>query len=265
MDPETTVDLISSSGSLNSNVHTATSDCNQSLSDDPDVDEYARNNGLTIDSLKLDPWKDLLQRDDRIAASIIQTDFGELIESEKRLEELAFRSILGKAEQWSVPAESLALLQQACKPCTDREVAAHMAELCFTETGELKKLKVEPPALRSDHQADCRRLNRRVKAFQKVPLPDHHLPLHPVDVEQGEGLEFPESARKGDETLMKGLSKEKIEVTEETLMFLIQSLKANWSDDEQRELMEDISTYTGVRKHRSGFRQVPDRTRTDMT
>jgi hypothetical protein len=121
-----------------------------------------------------------------------------------------------------------------------------MAELCFSETAELKKLKTEEPALRSDHHADCRSLERRVKAFQKVPLPNHHLPLHPVDVEQGEGLEFPESARKGDEALMKSISKETIEVTKDTLMFLVQSLKADWSDNEQRELMENISTYTGV-------------------
>ncbi|KAK3954476.1 hypothetical protein QBC32DRAFT_322561 [Pseudoneurospora amorphoporcata] len=248
MNLETTVDLISSNDSLHSNAHTTTSDCYQSISDDPDADEYARHNGLTIDSLKSDPWKGLLERDDRIAATLIETDFGELIESEKRLEELAFRPILGKAEQWSVSAESLKLLQQVCKPCTDREAAAHMAELCFTETAELMKLKVEQPALRSDHQADCRRLERRVKAFQKVPLADHHLPLHPVDVEQGEGLEFPESARKGDEALMKSLSKETIEVTKDTLLFLAQSLKADWSDDEHHELMEDISTYTGLNR-----------------
>ena len=246
MDLETAVDLVSSNGSLHTDVRIPTSDWDQSVSDDPDADEYARRNGLTIDSLKLDPWNSVLERDDRIAATLTQTDFGELIESEKRLDELAFRPILGKAEQWSVSAESLTLLQQVCKPCTDREVADHMAELCFTQTGELKKLKVEPPVLRSDHQADCRRLERRVKAFQKVPLADHHLPLHPVDIEQGEGLEFPESARKGDEALMKSLSKETVEVTKDTLMFLVQSLKADWSDDEQRELMEEFSTYAGV-------------------
>ncbi|CCC11756.1 hypothetical protein SMACR_04738 [Sordaria macrospora] len=248
MDPETTVDLISSNDSLHTNVRTPTSDCDQPVSDGPDADEYARNHGLSIDSLNSDPWKGLLERDDRIAVTLIQTDFGDLIESERRLEELAFRSILEKAEQWSVSAESLTILQQVCKPCTDREVAAHMAELCFTDTGELKKLKVEQPALRSDHQADCRRLERRVKAFQKVLLEDHHLPLHPVDVEQGEGLKFPESARKGDEALMNSLSKETIEVTKDTLMFLVQGLKADWSDDEQRELMEDISTYTGLNR-----------------
>lgn len=260
MDPETTVDLISSNDSLHTNVRTPTSNCDQLVSDGPDADEYARNHGLSIDSLNSDPWKGLLERDDRIAVTLIQTDFGDLIESERRLEELAFRSILEKAEQWSVSAESLTILQQACKPCTDREVAAHMAELCFTETGVLKKLKVEQPALRSDHQADCRRLERRVKAFQKVLLEDHHLPLHPVDVEQGEGLEIPESARKGDEALMKSLSKETIEVTKDTLMFLVQGLKADWSDDEQRELMEDISTYTGVCNIEVVIRQVPHRT-----
>ncbi|KAK3339175.1 hypothetical protein B0H65DRAFT_292439 [Neurospora tetraspora] len=245
MDLETSADLISLEDSLPSNAYTATSDCDQSISDDPDADEYARYHGLTVDSLKLDPWKGLLERDVCIAATLIQTEFGELIESKRPLEELAFRPILGKAEQWSVSAESLTLLQQVCKPCTDREVAGHMEELCFTE---LRKLKVEQPALRSDHQSDCRRLERRIKAFQKVPLPDHHLPLHPVDVEQGEGLEFPESARKGDEALMKSLSKETIEVTKDTLMFLVQSLKADWSDDEQRDLMESISTYTGLNR-----------------
>lgn len=246
MDLEASTDLISLESSLPSNACTATSDCDQSsISDDPNADEYARCHGLTVDSLELDPWKGVLERDACIAATLIQTEFGELIESEKPLEELAFRPILGKAEQWSVSAESLALLQQVCKPCTDREIAEHMAELCFTETAELR-LKIEQPVLRSDHQADCRRLERRIKAFHKVPLPDHHLPLHPVDIEQGEGLEFPESARKGDETLMESLTQETIEVTKDTLMFLVQSLKADWGDDEYRDLMESVSTYSGV-------------------
>ncbi|KAK3400039.1 hypothetical protein B0T20DRAFT_452169 [Sordaria brevicollis] len=248
MDLETSIDLTSSGGPLSSNALTPTSDNDQSVSDEPDVDEYARRHGLTVDSLRLDPWKDLLERDDRIAATLIQTDFGELVESQKPLQELAFRPILGKAEQWSVPAESLVLLQQVCKPCTDQEVADHMAGLCFTKTAELKKLKVEQPALRSDHPSDCRRLERKFKAFQQVPLSDHRLPLHPVDIEQGEGLGFAKSARKSDEALMKSLSKETIEVTKDTLMFLIQSLKADWSDDEQRELMEDVSTHAGLNR-----------------
>ncbi|EGO58957.1 hypothetical protein NEUTE1DRAFT_99149 [Neurospora tetrasperma FGSC 2508] len=191
MDLETSTDLISLESSLPSNACRATSDCDQSsISDDPDADEYARCHGLTVDSLKLDPWKGVLERDACIAATLIQTEFGEIIESEKPLEELAFRPILGKAEQWSVSAESLALLQQVY----------------------------------------------------------HHLPLHPVDIEQGEGLEFPESARKGDEALMESLTKETIEVTKDTLMFLVQSLKADWGDDEQRDLMESVSTYSGLNR-----------------
>ncbi|KAK3487607.1 uncharacterized protein B0T23DRAFT_322770 [Neurospora hispaniola] len=191
MDLETSTDLVSLESSLPSNACTATSDCDRSsISDDPDADEYARCHGLTVDSLKLDPWKGVLERDACIAATLIQTEFGEIIESEKPLEELAFRPILGKAEQWSVSAESLALLQQAY----------------------------------------------------------HHLPLHPVDIAQGEGLEFSESARKGDEALKESLTKETIEVTKDTLMFLVQSLKADWGDDEQRDLMESVSTYSGLNR-----------------
>ncbi|KAK3502543.1 hypothetical protein B0T13DRAFT_394557 [Neurospora crassa] len=204
MDLETSTDLISLESSLPSNACTATSDCDQStISDDPDADEYARCHGLTVDSLKLDPWKGILERDARIAATLIQTEFGELIESENPLEELAFRPILGKAEQWSVSAESLGLLQQIF----------------------------------------------------------HRLPLHPVDIEQGEGLEFPEGARKGDEALMESLTKETIEVTKDTLMFLVQSLKAGWGDDEQRDLMESVSTYSGLNRVEPATPPLSPRTR----
>lgn len=56
---------------------------------------------------------------------------------------------------------------------------------------DAKRLKLELPILRSNHNVDVLRQQRDIAAMQDTSLNDHHLPLDPVDNDIDEGLVFP--------------------------------------------------------------------------
>ncbi|KAK0702088.1 hypothetical protein B0T26DRAFT_796174 [Lasiosphaeria miniovina] len=153
------------------------------------VDEYAQYNGLTIDSLGLDPWPGSLNDGGFIAASSHRLEDEQLIEL-KELTECLFRPIIPTPEQWQAPIKSLQFLQKQ--------------------------------------------------------LPQHRLPLHPTNANKGEGLEFPDSSKHKHSAIIESLEKETLEVNRDTLGYLVQILKENWSEGDRRDFVESISTYTGV-------------------
>lgn len=230
--------------SLKESIQTQFSPTTESPLSFVEADHYARCNALTVDSLAFD-WQRLVEHDHAINSTLDDLEPGQLIEH-IQLQECLFRVIIPTAEQWQMPAASLQVLQQACKRFKDDEVKDLASQQCFPETSRWKSLKLEAPALRSDHGTDCRRLARQVKAFMKEPLPDHRLPLHPVDVDIGEGLEFPKSMAQRDREQMKIAEGENLGVTKDTLVYLTQSLKSVLTEADQREFVESVSTYQGV-------------------
>ncbi|KAK3318992.1 hypothetical protein B0H66DRAFT_575586 [Apodospora peruviana] len=209
-----------------------------------EADEYARCNGLTIDCLS-NRWPGLVDHDEAIATTLTKTEPGELIELQD-LQECLFRPIIPMPDHWQVPLGSLKLLGETCKPCKEGEIVRLTTQLCFPWTSESKTLKIEPPILQSDHDADCQHLARKVEAYLAGPLPDHRLPLHPTDVDKDEGLKFPTRARIGNELVMKSLGRETIKVNRKTLAVLVHNLKAEWTSADQKEFVEGLWTYNGL-------------------
>jgi hypothetical protein len=230
--------------SLKESIQSHYSPSAESIHSFANADQYARYNGLTIDSLLFD-WQQLVDHDQAITATLADLEPGQLIEN-VQLQECMFRAIIPTTEQWQMPVASLHILRQVCKRCNEDEVADLVSQECFPETLKSKSLKLEVPALRSDHGTDCRRLARRVKGFLKEPLPDHRLPLHPADIDKGEGLEFPESFARMDKEQMRTLEKEHLAVTKETFVYLVQSLKSELTEHGLRDLVESVTTYQGV-------------------
>ncbi|KAK3378740.1 hypothetical protein B0T24DRAFT_693907 [Lasiosphaeria ovina] len=182
MEFETGVNLLALKGSFQGHFPAVTAEIPSS---DIDVDEYARYNGLTIDSFGLDPWPGSLNDGGFIAASSHRLEDEQLIEL-KELTECLFRPIIPTPEQWQAPVKSLQLLQQ------------------------------------------------------------HRLPLHPTNANKGEGLEFPDSSKHKHGAIIESLGKETLEVTRDTLGYLVQILKEDWSEGDRRDFVESISTYMGV-------------------
>lgn len=208
-------------------------------------DLYARQNELTIDSC-LFGWDLLSGPDAGIDSTLVELGPGQLVETAE-LRECLFRAIIPTAEQWQLPAASLQLLQQVCKISKREEL---MME-CISQQQFLKTQrpwKLEVPALRSDHNADCRQYRRQVEAFRRCRLTDHGLPLHPADIEQGEGLEFPASLLQGDKQQMEAIRGEGLNVTKVTLLYLRESLTLGLEDDVRQALLKEAPSYQGVRR-----------------
>ncbi|KAK3687716.1 hypothetical protein B0T22DRAFT_479008 [Podospora appendiculata] len=210
-----------------------------------EVDEYARFHGLTLDSL-YDPLSRAFDRDPFVAATLAPVEPGQLLEHNKPLQECTFHPIQPFREHLEIKAGAFHRLREVAKPLKEHEVADLMSELCCTETFKTRRLKLELPALRSDHVMDCVRLSRRVKAFQKPALTNHRLPLLPTDEVKGEGLKFPASVRNMDNTLMKRLGKETIEIERKTMEVLAWSLRVQWTHKDQGGFAESVLAYEGL-------------------
>ncbi|KAK1836513.1 hypothetical protein QBC39DRAFT_407234 [Podospora conica] len=212
---------------------------------DLDPDEYARDNDLTVDSLR-DPWPDCI--DHRLLATISPlVQDGGLFEVEG-LPECLFREVIPAPEQLQMSAPSLKLIQEVCKSVAEPEVAGLMAELRSAVSSEPKPVsKFEVPVLRTDHETDCRQLARRIALFRDDHLADHRLPLHPVNDEMGESVEFSAKAKRGDEAVMKGVEGESLEMTRGTFLFLSQCLKTDRAEADIRAFLDEAYTYKGVR------------------
>ncbi|KAK3389329.1 hypothetical protein B0H63DRAFT_427735 [Podospora didyma] len=205
------------------------------------ADEYARDNGLTIDINDLNPWPEVLDSHGFIASTLVQVEPGELIEA-PALEECLFRPIIPAPEEFEDGPQSTPFLQKTTK----QDAASLMTELCHAQYAPVKELKLESPLLMTDHGTDCRRLARRVKASQQPPLPNHRLPLHPTNFEKGEGLQFPSSAKKGYARVMGCHRNDKLDMNRETMAFVVKSLKVDWTEDDRQSFVKEHSTYTGV-------------------
>jgi Sialic acid synthase len=232
--------------SLKESLHCEDSVCSPSISSVSfvEADEYARLHGLTVDSLFFD-WTELIDNDPIIAPSVIELGPGELIEGPE-LEECEFRPIIPEPEQWNISIGSLKLLQQTCRECEERQIKEIFLAECLSTTLELASLKLEPPLLYSDHTLDCRRLARQVRNFMKDPLPDISLPLESYDVEQGQGLEFPRALVEADKEQTKSVENEKLNVTRDILWYISQTIKSDWTEENQQQLYESAAGYPGV-------------------
>ncbi|KAL2267258.1 hypothetical protein VTJ83DRAFT_4535 [Remersonia thermophila] len=195
------------------------SDVSSSLIPVEDAVHYALRNELTVDSLQLGRQA-LVVHHQAIASTLDSLSPDELMKG-AGLHECLFRPIIPAAEPWPMPASALKFLHQVCTRSTKAEVADLTLRQCFATTATgmeaLRSTKMELPALRSDHDADCRALQRRVEALRKVSLPDHRLPLHPVHAESGEGLEFPQSMLQKDADQMRAIERERLEVDKDAM------------------------------------------------
>ncbi|KAL2134682.1 hypothetical protein VTI74DRAFT_11086 [Chaetomium olivicolor] len=208
------------------------------------ADQYARCNGLTVDSLLFD-WQQLVDHDPAIVSTLTGLAPGQLIEG-FQLQECLFRVIIPTPEQWQMSVASLKILHEVCSRRKPEELTDLATQQCFPMTLKRKALKLDALALRRDHMTDCRRLARRVKAFLKEPLRDHRLPLHPVGIDNGEGLEFPSNLTQRDADQVKVIMEESLEMTRDTMVYLMQSLKSDLTDNDQRKFLASIAKYRGV-------------------
>lgn len=155
------------------------------------------------------------------------------------LPDLEFREPQLRSEVLNGPHSARRLIYEAHRDLTDDEANSLTQDVI--ESGNTEMLKIELPILRTDNRRDMREFRREMAARRDVHVGDHRLPLDPVTVEDGEGMQLPASARSDANELLRKLEGEKLGITRSSLRYLADVFKDGCTEEEQWDfLMEQV-------------------------
>ncbi|KAI1414756.1 hypothetical protein F5Y13DRAFT_197311 [Hypoxylon sp. FL1857] len=199
-------------------------------------DEYARSNGLSIDS-KIDVFLLLthFQRESTESLSDGLTD-------DAYLPQLHIPPLAHLIEQLSSSEESQKLLDHVASLGR-----GHSQEFSINTDMGFANLKLEHPLLRSDLEHDCWELARFVEKERKADTDLTNVPSEPLNASDDESLEFPKSTYQYNQKLLGAIREEKIDVPKDALRYLAYVLKDEWTQDKQHELLDRLSPWNVLR------------------
>ncbi|KAI1645500.1 uncharacterized protein F4817DRAFT_366648 [Daldinia loculata] len=208
-------------------------DLQESLVDDSylEPDEYARLNGLSIDSqAQVSLLLDHFQRQSNHLLDNKSAD-------DNSLTQLHIPRLISQVEQLDgVSRESLELLSHAASLGRENSHAFD----CPIPV-DFSKLKLESPLLRSDPEYDCRELVRSMQQLRQAKVDLTSVPLEPLRKSNDESLDFPETSYQYKQILTKEIREEKIDIPKEALIYLSRMLKDVWTSENHAELLNKIS------------------------
>ncbi|KAI2629520.1 hypothetical protein GGR54DRAFT_266730 [Hypoxylon sp. NC1633] len=200
---------------------------------DPRPDEYALENGLSVDSqadLSL-----LFAHFQRQSSQLFPANESDGLENDISLPQLQIPYLIPKTEQLGIVKESLELL-------------SYVASLGRSEANravrppippDFSKLKLELPLLRSDPDYDCRKLARSVCKWRKADIDLANVPSEPLNAGNDETFEFPEAAHRHLRELTKSIEEERIDIPKGTLVYLSRALKDEWTQAKQNKFIDE--------------------------
>lgn len=196
--------------------------------------EYARLNQLCRDYLS-EPLPhshiEALQREDL-----------EILVDHPRLPLLELPDNFSTDERLTLSKDAARLLASVTQDETDDSIDTFV--LSMLDCRYSKKLRVEMPLLRSDHETDCREFALR-DSFE-IRLQDIQLPLEVVDEANNEGLGWSIRLRSLSIELMEQLKLEKLEVRRDTMGYFQNAVKVNWTDEDDNEIWSSLMMYKRV-------------------
>lgn len=136
-----------------------------------------------------------------------------------------------RSEVLTIAHSALKLIYDVRRELTDDEVKRLTHDVI--DSGNLKNLRIELPILRTDNWRDMREFRKQMESRRDVRIEDHQLPLDPVTVEDGEGMELSGSARLDAEKMLKKLEGEKLGVTRSSLQLLADAVKDVYTEEDQ--------------------------------
>ncbi|KAH8678652.1 hypothetical protein BGZ60DRAFT_525397 [Tricladium varicosporioides] len=151
-------------------------------------------------------------------------------------------------ERLTLTQDAAKILQMVSGGITQDEI--DIITFPMLSSKDVASMKIELPLLKTDHETDCRKFVRW-EGFE-IKVQDIKLPLEVVDEAKGEGLSIPESYFQLSGKLMENLTKEKIEVSKEGILFLQSVIKDNLSHVSYDELLIKELKY----KRNSALEQV---------
>lgn len=155
------------------------------------------------------------------------------------LPDLEFREPQLRSEVLTGAHSARKLTYEARRDLTDDDVNSLTQDVI--ESGNIANLKIELPILRTDNRRDMREFRWEMAARRDIHVGDHRLPLDPVTVEDGEGMQLPTSARLDANELLRKLEGEKLGITRSSLRYLADIVKDGYTREEQWDfLMEQV-------------------------
>lgn len=147
-----------------------------------------------------------------------------------------------RSEVLTIAHSALKLIHDIRRELTDDEVNSLTRDVMgYRNT---KNLKLELPILRTDNERDMREFRKQMASRRDVHIRDHRLPLDPVTVEDGEGMQLPASARSEANELLRKLEGEKLGVTRSSLQFLADVVKNGCAEEEQWKFLMEQAVET---------------------
>ncbi|KAI1659779.1 hypothetical protein F4813DRAFT_324085 [Daldinia decipiens] len=208
-------------------------DLQESLVDDfyLEPDEYARLNGLSIDSqVQVSLLLDHFQRQSNHLLDDKSAD-------DESLTQLHMPHLISQVEQLDgVSRESLELLSHAASLGRENSHAFD-----YPAAVDFSKLKLESPLLRSDPEYDCRELIRSIQQQRQAKVDLTSVPLEPLSKSNDESLDFPETSYRHKQMLIKEIREEKIDIPKEALVYLSRMVKDTWTSEKHNELLNRVS------------------------
>ncbi|KAI1340424.1 hypothetical protein F5Y15DRAFT_57923 [Xylariaceae sp. FL0016] len=198
------------------------------------ADEYARNNGLFIDS-QTDPFHIALQHDfnpSQPRSCTSSTDPS----SDTSLPVLRLPVVNLDREKLTTSRQSIALLNDMLRRDNEKNEFS-ISKWSYDDLRTRKsRLKMEPPALQSDIDYECRELERTIRRRRSTALDPDIFPLENACAEEPD---LPSSAYKLKECLDSAVRDEKLDVTRDTVLHIAQSLRVDWTEDDQQRLVAE--------------------------
>jgi hypothetical protein len=192
--------------------------------------EYARKNDLSRDYLK-EPYL--------ITNLDIFGDYQETLTDDSYLPQFDLTANVNTDESLTISEDAASLIASVAREDSSEWVDNTMFQMIRSR--EYKNLRQELPLLKSDHETDCKKFAQR-EGFE-IKLTNVKLPLEMVDEENNEGLGFSFTMwRKGSESL-ENLKKERLEVSRDTLAYLQNILKSDWTEEDEKNLWTSVQTY----------------------
>lgn len=204
-----------------------------SQDDDVSIVEYARFHGLSVDPLRgrlpLSHTESLIHTYEKAALD------------DSHLPQIKHRPIPETDHALTVDKDAETLLAGASGVFLDQSTIDKITAAASTVLRR-PKLKLELPLLRTDPDADLRAFRQR----QDSCISDENFIYEPLDNEKDEGLQWPSRFVNLPKAIMKDCCTEKITVTRDTMVHLQAALKDNWSRENTKDLLQNLSSYKRV-------------------
>ncbi|TLS28107.1 hypothetical protein PpBr36_00918 [Pyricularia pennisetigena] len=168
----------------------------------------------------------------------ILNQFPENSNNDDKLPQLPSSSPDMVLEKWEVGKEEIDFIKEASRSFSEEDVEMPIKQ-AFLDNLPSKPRLLELPLLTLASQAESRAMFDRLATVPPVSLVFNEVPMDDLDVQKGEGLEFPPSAYTCRETMENELQ-EKLEVTKEAICYLAEIVGADRSDLEDALVINDL-------------------------